>query len=676
MKQQIERQQARVYDLEARDGRKRTVIEGVSPEIDAGRFPVKRVSGETVVVEADIFTDGHEALSAVLLYRFEPDEHWSEIAFEPLVNDRWSASFQVEHLGRYVYTIEAWIDHFKGWRRDLFKKIEAEQDIKVDILIGAELVDAASGRASGEDQVRLHDWATRLRSRNLDDQQGELALSEELSELVNRYPDRSHATRYSRELEVVVDRPRARFSSWYEIFPRSTGAPGTHGTFRDVEKMLPYISAMGFDVLYFPPIHPIGMAYRKGPNNTLTAGPDDTGSPWAIGSEDGGHMSIHPQLGTLEDFQHLVQATRKQGLEIALDIAFQASPDHPYVTEHPEWFKHRPDGSIQYAENPPKKYQDIYPFDFESEDWQGLWQELRAIFQYWIDQGVRIFRVDNPHTKAFPFWEWCIGSLKAENPETIFLSEAFTRPKVMYQLAKLGFTQSYTYFAWRNTKWELTEYFTELTQTQVREFFRPNLWPNTPDILTEHLQTGLRQTFATRLILAATLGASYGIYGPAFELLEHRPLIPGREEYLDSEKYQIREWQLDRPESLQDLIGLVNSIRHENPALQQDRTLVFHPVDNEQIIAYSKTTEDLSNIILTVVNLDPHHSQSGWLNLNMAVLDLDPSISFQVHDLLTEDRHLWHGAHNFVQLNPHVMPAHIFVIHRRVKMEQDFEYFM
>jgi starch synthase (maltosyl-transferring) len=433
---------------------------------------------------------------------------------------------------------------------------------------------------------------------------------------------------------------------------------------------------MGFDVLYLPPIHPIGHSFRKGPNNTVDSKPGDPGSPWAIGAAEGGHKSIHPELGTLDDFRHLVNAAAEHGIEMALDIAFQTSPDHPYVREHPEWFRWRPDNTVQYAENPPKKYQDIYPFDFETEAWPELWAELRDVFRFWIEQGVRIFRVDNPHTKPFAFWEWVIRTLKDEHPELIFLAEAFTRPKVMYRLAKLGFTQSYTYFAWRNAAWEIREYFEELTKPPVSDFFRPNLWPNTPDILNEYLQTGRRPAFIVRLILAATLGASYGIYGPAFELLEHVPVEPGREEYLNSEKYQLRQWDLERPDSLRDLIAEVNKIRAENPELHQNQTLRFHAIDNPTMIAYSKSDADRQNVMLTVVNLDPYHTHSGWIELDLDALNVDETRPFQVHDLLTGDRHLWSGRHNFVQLSPDALPAHVFKIRRHLLTEHDFDYFM
>ena len=656
----------------------RVVIEGVKPEIDGGRFPVKRVVGEKVEVEADIFTDGHDAVSALLLYRKETDLQWQEVPMEFLVNDRWRGSFQVTDLGRYCYTLTAWVDPFKTWGQGLAKKVQAGQDVAVDLLIGANFIADAAQRAVGPASQVLQGWASDLRSTPTPaDARVQLALSDEVSGMMNRYSDRRFAQTYPRELEVVVDTQKARFSAWYEMFPRSCSPePGRHGTFKDCKARLPYIASMGFDVLYLPPIHPIGQTKRKGKNNSLIALPEDTGVPWAIGSAEGGHKAIHPQLGTLEDFRDLVARAKEHGIDIALDIAFQCSPDHPYVTEHPEWFRHRPDGTIQYAENPPKRYEDIYSFDFETEDWQGLWEELKSIFLYWIEQGVHIFRVDNPHTKAFPFWEWAIGEIKKAYPDVIFLSEAFTRPKVMYQLAKLGFTQSYTYFAWRNTKWELTQYFTELTKTEVREYFRPNLWPNTPDILTEYLQTGGRPAFMARLVLAATLGANYGIYGPAFELGEHLPREHGSEEYLDSEKYQLRHWDLDRPDSLKEFIARVDRARRENPALQSDWSLQFHNIDNEQMICYSKQADDPSNIILVVVNLDPYRTQAGWVDLALDGLGLDSQESFQVHDLLTEARYLWQGRRNYVQLDRQSVPAHIFRVNRRVRTERDFDYYM
>lgn len=659
------------------DGRQRVIIEGVKPEIDAGQFPVKRAVGEKVVVEADIYADGHDALSAVLLYRKQGDEKWTEAPMDFLVNDRWRGSFKVTEPGRYHYTIQAWVDDFKSWQRGFAKKVEAGQSVEIDVLVGARLVEQASERASGLDEISLKEWAQILAAPEKPEERIRIALSEELETVMARYPQRRFATTFKRQLTVVVDRERARFSSWYEMFPRSCAPePGRHGTFKDCISRLPYVAEMGFDILYLPPIHPIGRTHRKGKNNIPVSDPDDPGSPWAIGAAEGGHKAIHPELGTLEDFRELVEKCREYGLEIALDIAFQCTPDHPYVKEHPEWFRKRPDGSIQYAENPPKRYQDIYPLDFETDNWRELWSELKSVIYYWIAQGVFIFRVDNPHTKPFCFWAQLIGEVKERYPEVIFLSEAFTRPKVMYQLAKLGFTQSYTYFAWRNTRWELTQYFTELTQIEVREFFRPNLWPNTPDILTEYLQMGGRPAFMARLVLAATLGANYGIYGPAFELCENQPVRFGSEEYLNSEKYEIRHWDIDREDSLKDFISLVNGIRKENPALHNDHSLRFHHIDNEQLICYSKHTEDFANIILVVVNLDPHHTHAGRIELPLEEFGLDPVRPYQAHDLLSRARFLWHGPRNYVEVNPDVVPAHIFRLRRRIRTERDFDYFM
>lgn len=645
--------------IRTEDGRQRAIIERVWPEIDAGLYPIKRVVGETVRVEADIFGDGHDQLSSLLLYRHGTSGSWQETLMRPLGNDRWVGEFQVTEMGRYQYTLKAWVDHFKSWQRDLRKRVDAGQDIGVDLVIGAHWVEASSQGATGDVASKLHSSAERIR------QPGDLAVQEALSpdlgDLMERFGARSYATLYDRELEVIVDRERARFSAWYEMFPRSCSPdPDRHGTFKDCEARLPYIAELGFNIIYLPPIHPIGQAFRKGKNNSVTAEPGDLGSPWAIGAAAGGHKAIHPQLGSWEEFRSLVAAAHRYDMEIALDIAFQCSPDHPYVKEHPEWFRSRPDGTIQYAENPPKKYQDIYPINFESENWQGLWEELKSVIQHWVDQGVKVFRVDNPHTKSFRFWEWCIAEIQQNHPDVIFLAEAFTRPKVMRSLAKLGFTQSYTYFTWRNHKWDLTEYFTELTQTEMVEYYRPNPWPNTPDILHEFLQTGGRSAFVLRFILAATLGASYGIYGPAFELCVHQPVRQGSEEYLDSEKYQRRIWDLDAPHSLKPLIAEVNRIRKDNPALHSDRSLVFHPTDTDQILCYSKQTPDRGNRILVVVSLDPTWTQAGWVDVQMDPLGLDGLRPYQLEDLLDGARYTWTGGWNFVRLDPAQMPAHIF----------------
>jgi len=660
------------------DGRSRVIIENVTPEIDGGTFAAKRVCGERVIVEADIFADGHEMISGMLLFRREAEKKWHETALKLVVNDRWRADFRVDEIGRYRYTLAAWIDRFQSWRRDLQKRAEVDEHSELDILTGALIIEQAARRASASDKKKLLEAIELLRDEDTSlSTKLTAALSDDLLELVQRYPDRDGDTRYGKELAVVVDREKARFSAWYEMFPRSSAAePGVHGTFKDCERLLSYVASMGFDTLYLPPIHPVGYTHRKGKNNSITAAADDPGSPWAIGSAEGGHKSIHPQLGTVEEFRSFVAKAESLDLEVALDLAYQCSPDHPYVREHPKWFRWRPDGTVQFAENPPKKYQDIYPLDFTTEEWRALWEELKSIVEFWREQGIRIFRVDNPHTKPLPFWQWLIDTVKQDHPEVIFLAEAFTRPKVMYRLGKLGFTQSYSYFTWRNTKAEITEYFQELTQTEVREYFRPNLWPNTPDILPEYLQFGGRAAFMLRLVLAATLSGNYGIYGPAFELLENRPREAGSEEYLDSEKYEIKHWNRESADSLKDFITRINKIRKDNPALKCDWSLCFHEIDNEQMVCYTKRTEDLGNIILVVVNLDPHHVQSGWVRIPLEPLQLAATDSYQAHDLLTGARFLWHGARNYVQLDPKNGPAHILRLRRRIRREQDFDYFM
>ena len=655
----------------------RVVIENVRPSINDGRFPIKRTVGESVKVTADIFADGHDLLEAVVLYCSEPARQWKEVAMQPLGNDAWTAEFTVESLKPHYYTVQGWVDRFKTWRHDLEKKLQAGQNVEVDLLGGAELIERAAEH-SGDDATRLQSWAAILRSGDQPaTERGQRALSEELQELMRLHPDKSYAARYDKELQVAVARERARFSSWYEMFPRScTSDAQQHGSFRNCEERLAYVARMGFDVLYLPPIHPIGRTHRKGKNNNPVAEPGEVGSPWAIGAAEGGHTEIHPELGMLEDLKSLQAKAKEYGIELALDLAFQATPDHPWVKAHPEWFRHRADGTIQYAENPPKKYEDIYPFDFESEQWEGLWQALKEVVFFWLEHGIRIFRVDNPHTKAFAFWEWLIGEVRARYPDAIFLAEAFTRPNVMYRLAKVGFDQSYTYFTWRNTKSELTDYLTQLTRSETSEYFRPNFWPNTPDILPEYLQYGGRAAFATRLVLAATLSSNYGIYGPAFELLENEPIEPGREEYLNSEKYEIRAWNLEQSNTLADLIARVNRIRRENPALHYNHNLRFHEIDNDQLLAYSKATPDSRNLILVVVNLDPYHTQSGWLHLPLEELQIAPGQTFQAHDLLGNARYFWQGERNFVRLDTTVMPAHIFALRRRVRTERDFDYYL
>ena len=672
------------------NGRLRVIIEGVQPEIEAGRFPAKRIVGDRVIVQADIFGDGHDHVAARLLYRKASAKNWQETPMAPLGNDRWAGSFAVEEQGQYVYTLAAGVDHFDTWRSGFEKKLAAGQDVSVELLNGALLVDQAAKRAKSADADKLKKYARQLgvtedkaaekkgkkakeSALPASDPAGGVAaaLSTQLAGLMARYPDTRLESRYPRELTIVVDRVRARFSTWYELFPRSTAAePGVHGTFRDVEAQLEYVESLGFDVLYLPPIHPIGRSFRKGKNNSVTAEPEDVGSPWAIGAEEGGHTDILPELGTLGDFQHLRSAAEARGIELALDIAFQCAPDHPWVKQHPEWFKKRADGSIQYAENPPKKYQDIYPIDFESKDWEAMWDGLRDVFLYWADQGVRIFRVDNPHTKAFGFWKWTIASVKAQYPDALFLAEAFTRPRVMEQLAKLGFSQSYSYYCWRTTKTEIETYARELTEPATAgvaqaEYFRANFWPNTPDILPLNVQTGGRAAFALRLILAATLNGNYGIYGAAYELLDDTPFAPGREEYLNSEKYELKHWNRDDPKSLAPLIKTINAARRENAALQtMDASLHFHSIDNPQLICYSKRSPDGTNVILTIVNLDPVRRQSGFVYLWMQQLGLTDESTYSVEDLLNGTTYPWRGPSNYVSLDPAVTPAHVL----RVRM--------
>ena len=640
---------------------RRVIVENVEPQVDCGRFPIKRVVGETVAVKADVFADGHDAIAAVVLHRRAGDQAWSESRMRDSGSDRWEALFTVDALGRYEFTIEAWVDRFASWRRELSAKVGAGQDVSLELLEGAALIEEALARIpDGPDARQARQSQQTLRDHGLEvGARVAMALGEELESAMAAHPDRSRATRWSPVLEVLVERERARFGAWYEMFPRSAGSDPSRGaTFDEAAALLPYVSSMGFDVLYLPPVHPIGRSFRKGPNNSLTPGPGDPGSPWAIGSAEGGHTAIEPGLGTLDDFDRFVAAASRHGLEVALDVAFQASPDHPYVQAHPAWFRQRPDGTIKYAENPPKKYQDIYPLNFESDDWRALWLELKGVFEFWIGHGVKIFRVDNPHTKAFGFWEWVLGELRRTHPETIFLSEAFTRPHVMQYLAKAGFSQSYSYFTWRNSKAELVEYFTELTQTSVREYLRPNLFTNTPDILHEYLQRGGRPAFHVRLVLAATLGASYGIYS-GFELAENVPVREGSEEYLDSEKYQVRPRDYQQAGSLAEMISRINGIRRAHPALQRDWGLAFHATDNSELLAYSKRSVDGRNEVLVVVNLDPSNMQHGFVQLPLADWGLGAHASVEVLDLLSGERYFWRGEWNYVRLDPQDRVAHI-----------------
>src|ERR1700738_2267210 len=619
------------------------VIENLQPLIDGGRYPIKRVIGEDVVVEADVFKDGHDVVAASLKWRMAGENQWHETAMAHIDNDRWRGACTFYEDGIYEYTVEAWTDTFRGWQREFTAKFEAGiSSLKSEALEGAALLEAAAQRAhEPSDAARLREFAQDLRTGD-NEQINAIAQSAELEVLMATYPDRSTATQYAPPPRAIVDRRAARTATWDEFFPRSAeGRTDRGSTLRESLPRIDYARKMGFDVIYFPPIHPIGPTNRKGPNNFITSRPGDPGVPYAIGSEAGGHKAIDPALGTLEDFDWLVGQMRSRGMEIALDFAINCSPDHPYVKEHPEWFFHRPDGTIKYAENPPKKYEDVYPLNFYNPDWRNLWQEMKDIILFWVQHGVRIFRVDNPHTKPNAFWEWMIAGIQQDYPDVIFLAEAFTRPKMMQSLAKGGFGQSYTYFTWRNTKWELSEYLTELTQTDMKYYFRGNFFTNTPDILPFFIQTGGRPSFLIRAVLAATLSSVYGIYS-GFELCENVG-ISGKEEYLNSEKYQFKERDWNAPGNIKEYITKLNRIRRHNRALRDYENLRFHTVENEQIIFYSKATEALDNIILVLVNLDPFNSQSGFAYVPLDSFGINASDPFQVEDLLTGEKFVWHG---------------------------------
>jgi len=660
----------------------RIVIEQIAPVVDDGRYPIKRVVGEPVDVEATIYADGHDMLWCVLAHQAPGDRGWAQV---PMVSanpglDRWCGSFVPTTIGAHRYRVMAWVDEIATWLDGTRRKFEDHLDISSELLAGAVLLEALVNGSGRAEKAALLGAAARLRS-------GERAAFLEVAAALDHSPvvegapasllDIVHgqlrvgqATVSRPTLEAKVDDERALFNTWYELFPRSWAAePGVHGTFEDLEDQLTYVADLGFDIVYLPPIHPIGTSFRKGPGNVATAGPSDPGSPWAIGSAAGGHTAIHPELGTLDDFRRLVRAARANGLDIALDIAFQCSPDHPWVSEHPEWFRHRPDGSIQYAENPPKKYQDIYPLDFASSAWESLWDALLDVFLYWARQGVSVFRVDNPHTKPFAFWEWVIDEVQTRHPEAVFLAEAFTRPAVMQHLATVGFTMSYSYFPWRQTKQELVGYFTELSSEPSVDSFRPSCWPNTPDILTTQLWGAPRELFVSRYFLAATLSPSVGIYGPAFELCESRDARNGKEEYADSEKYQIRSWDRNDSVSIRGIIAELNRCRFDQLALHTLRTLRFHSVDNDSLLAYSKTAHAGPSVdpalphaatTLLVANLDPSWTQGGFVDLDLDALGVDPGRTFEVHDLIADRTFEWKGPRNYVELDPEQQPGHIF----------------
>ncbi|WP_266367419.1 maltotransferase domain-containing protein [Tellurirhabdus rosea] len=663
MKRSVKTQneKSRVVRIPAQlDGQARTVIERVSPEVDGGRFPIKAVPGEVITVEADIITDGHDKIAARLLYKAAEADAWQEVPMQLIINDRWTASFPVETQGRYRYTIEAWVDHLASWRHEIELKIRDGQRITSELLAGAVLVEGMAARAEGEARQALEYMTALFRDESRYDEAIGQALSPQFVHFLNQYPERQHPTRYHRELEVDVDRVRAGFSTWYCLFPRSASEePGRHGTFKDVERLLPRLASMGFDVLYLPPIHPIGHQFRKGKNNNVISQPGEPGVPYGIGSELGGHTAIHPELGTLEDFRHLIEICKNYDMEVAMDLAIQCSPDHPWAKDHPEWFKHRPDGTIQYAENPPKKYQDIYPVYFENSNWPSLWEELRQVITTWASWGVRMIRVDNPHTKPYSFWEWVIAEVRREYPDMIFLSEAFTKPKVMQQLAKLGFAQSYTYYTWRNNKHELQEYLTELTQSEMRHYYRPNFWPTTHDINPYILQSGHEPQFLIRYFMAATLSSNYGIFGPSFELMEHVP-IPGKEEFLNSEKYEIRHWDWNRTNKLTYLITLVNRLRKENAALQKTNNLTFCRIDDDFLMGYLKVTGE--NRVLAVVNTDAYNRRAAMVQVPIWQLGLRDDQPYTVRDLLTGAEYTWRGEWNYVELDPYVLPMHLFKI--------------
>jgi starch synthase (maltosyl-transferring) len=640
------------------------VIENLQPLIEGGRYPVKRVVGEDLVVEADVFKDGHDVVAATLRWRIIGESRWHETPMIYIDNDRWRGSCTFYENAVYEYTVEAWTDTFRGWQREFTTKFEAGiSSLTSEALEGAALLEAASQRAyDPADAARLVEFSQNIRASD-NAEINAIAQSAELDVLMATYPDRSAATQYAPPPRVIVDRPAARTAAWYEFFPRSAEGRSDRGsTLRECLPRVDDAKAMGFNVIYFPPIHPIGHTNRKGRNNSIRSEPDDPGVPWAIGSEVGGHKSIDPSLGTLDDFDWLEAEVRKRGMEIALDFAINCSPDHPYVKEHPEWFYQRPDGSIKFAENPPKKYEDIYPLNFRCKTWPELWEEMKSIVLFWADHGVRIFRVDNPHTKPVPFWEYLISGVRQKYPDVLFLAEAFTRPKMMKALAKAGFTQSYTYFTWRNSKQELTEYFTELAQTEMREYFRGNLWPNTPDILPFVLQNGGRPAFMIRVVLAATLSSLYGIYS-GFELCENAAL-PGREEYLDSEKYQWKERDWNAPGNIKDWITRLNQIRNENRALQFYDNLRFYHADNDAILFYGKMTAARDNIILVVVNLDPHRKQNSYVDVPVDQFGSMEGGVYQAHDLLSDVRYMWQGRRNYVELDPEIQPAHIFRVRR------------
>ena len=637
------------------NGQHRVIIENVQPEVDRGLYPAKRTVGERVDVTADIFADGHDHVRADVLYKKEGSKNWNRVEMNQLGNDGWAASFHITEKAPYVFTVEAWVDHFETWHDGIKKKAAAMLNVNLELQEGALLLAKISkGKNKELDQLSVRFNNEKRYLENV-----ELVQTDEFLDMVHRYPLREFESRYDKELSISVEDNRTMFSAWYELFPRSASLNDKHGTFNDVIKLLPRISAMGFDVLYLPPIHPIGNQNRKGKNNNVRAQEGEPGSPWAIGSNAGGHKSIHKDLGSLTDYKQLITEAKKKGIDIAFDLAFQCAPDHPYVKEHPGWFRQRPDGSIQYAENPPKKYQDIYPFNFECEDWKGLWDELKSVILYWVEQGVTFFRVDNPHTKPIQFWHWVIGEVHKQYPDIIFLSEAFTRPKIMASLAKIGFTQSYTYFTWRVSKQELIGYMNELVHGPSRNYFRPNFWPNTPDILPYHLQHQGENMFIIRYALAATLSSNYGVYGPPYEFYENNP-IPGKEEYMDSEKFEVKQYNWRLNNRMTDIMAIVNKARKEHHALQSTWNIHFCDIHDDSLLAYLKFTNDLKDLILVIVNLDQHNTHQGYVQLPIHLLKLGNGINVKLHDLMTGEQYTWTQEWNYIEINPHKLPFHLF----------------
>ncbi len=638
------------------------VIEHVQPELDGGRYPVKRIVGEMLEVTADIFKEGHDTIAAKLQYKIFDEKTWQETPMHHVDNDQWAGSFPLTANTRYAFTVGAYVKTYETWKIELEKKHGVLPDMTSELLEGHAQLTEALSLSKGSDRTTLTTWLSKWNQAHDQESRIAIALNPQLGILMDQHEHRAAWTLYKQELEVIVDRDRACYGAWYEIFPRSEGTTeGKGGTFRDCETRLPVIRDMGFDVLYLAPIHPIGETNRKGRNNSLQATPGDPGSPWAIGSQHGGHDAIEPALGTLQEFESFQQAVRNHGMEIALDFAINATPDHPYVTQHPTWFKQRPDGTIKYAENPPKKYEDIYAFDFYSKDWQEIWQEMKRVLLFWIEHGVKIFRVDNPHTKPVIFWEWLISEIQQEHPDVLFLAEAFTKPKMMQVLAKSGFTQSYTYFTWRNSKQEMTEYLTELTQSEMKEYFRPNFFPTTPDILPPILQQAGRPAFKFRFFLAATLSTTYGIYN-SYELCENEA-IPGTEEYQNSEKYEIHHWDWNRPGNIRDYITRINQIRRDNLALQAFTNLKFYESDNEHILFYGKMTPDQMNILLFAVNMDPYHPQEAQLTIPLEEFGIPMTAPYHLHELIQDYQHDVVGPEYIIRLDPQKEPAALFNIH-------------